>query len=122
MKPFGSGLRCGGMAATKAVLAAGAGGGQPTMPVVQKDDSTTLFTPSSDHPYPAVAPMYQPVQFNTGPIGIAGAFSKSAASAGPANSSAAPAKPRTFLIRPSHYSIPHAQLGSPSRPHDISVT
>src|SRR5262245_30976843 len=78
---------------------------QPTKLALQKVDSTVLSTPLSVHPYPAVAPIYHPVQLKVGPRGIAGALSKSAADAEPANSNVAPTKPSTLLIRPSPSSM-----------------
>ncbi len=75
---------------------------QPPRVALQKVDVTWSSMPWFDHPYPAVAPIYHPVQLTPGPRGMAGALSKSAADAEPANSSVAPTKPSTFLIRPSH--------------------
>src|SRR5262245_65887359 len=88
------------MAATRAALATL--GLQPFAAGLQKVDVTTLSMPWFVHPYPAVAPIYQPVQLNTGPRGITAALSKSAADAEPANSIVAPTKPSAFLIPPSH--------------------
>src|SRR5262245_33030726 len=56
-------------------------------------------------PYPALPPIYQPVQLNTGVKGGAletsVGLSESAASAAPANSNAAATKPSTFVMQTS---------------------
>src|SRR5215470_14610498 len=71
----------------------------------------------SPHPYPMLPPIYQPVQLKTGikAGALIGGLLKSAASAGPASSSAAPTKPSTFLMLISHPRSGLTRQTQPSR-------